>query len=200
VIPTGPDLGNCFPTGSLLKGSAADVYVVQSGLKRHVVDLRNFVTRGYSFSDVKSIPDGWLDTVPTGQPLLDLFATGSLIKGGAPDVYVMDGGVKRHATSLEIFSACGYKFDAVITVPQSTLESIPNTGGLEAGNCPQRTFADGTVLRGSGAGIWVVEGGQKRSAVSIPVFESCGHDLGNLNTVADSTLAAIPVGPALSTC
>ena len=38
------------------------------------------------------------------------------------------------------------------------------------------------------------EGGAKRHVVSRSVMDSCGYLWGNINSIADSTLAAIPDG------
>ena len=39
-----------------------------------------------------------------------------------------------------------------------------------------------------------MENGQKRHAVSVEMFLSCGYQLGNINVIADSTLGSIPTG------
>lgn len=58
-----------------------------------------------------------------------------------------------------------------------------------------------TLLQGSAPDVWVMEGGQKRHAVSAEVFLGCGYQWGNVNRIADSTIAAIPDGSSpLSTC
>ena len=186
--------------GALLRGSAPDVFIAQKGLKRHVVSRQNFIARGFSWDDVLNTSDSFLNSIPTGQPLLDALADGNLLKGSAPDVYVMESGQKRHAVSKEMFLACGYFWDAVMTVPDSLLGSIPTGPPLDGSSCPRPTFTDGTLLQGSAPDVWVMEGGQKRHAVSAEVFLSCGYKWGNVNRIADSTIAAIPEGPPLSGC
>ncbi len=115
-------------------------------------------------------------------------------------MYVMENGRKRHAVSAETFLACGYGSDAVRTISDSRLAALPNGSPLDESSCPRLTFADGTLLKGSDADVWVMEDGQKRHAVSAEVFLSCGHQGGNINRIADSTLAAVLDGPPLSAC
>jgi hypothetical protein len=200
AVPDGPPLSACVPSGTLLRGSAPDVFITQKGLKRHVVSLQNFIARGFAWSDVEDVSDSLLNSIPTGQPLLDALADGNLLKGSAPDVYVMEGGQKRHAVSKEVFLACGYYWDAIFTVPDSLMDAIPTGPPLDGSSCPEPTFTDGTLLQGSAPDVWVMEGGQKRHAVSAEVFLGCGYQWGNVNRIADSTIAAIPDGPPLSAC
>ncbi|MCH7577107.1 MAG: hypothetical protein IH822_04855, partial [Chloroflexi bacterium] len=65
-------------------------------------------------------------------------------------------------------------------------------------SCPRLTFADGTLLKGSDAEVWVMENGQKRHAVSAEMFLSCGYQWGNINLIADSSLAGISEGDDLT--
>ena len=185
-------------TGSLLSGAGPEIYVMQKGLKRHVVSLQNFIARGFSWSDVIDVSDSLLNSIPTGQPLLDALADGNLLKGSAPDVYVMEAGQKRHAVSAEVFLACGYYWDAIFTVPDTLMNSIATGPPLDGSSCPRPTFTDGTLLQGTAPDVWVMEGGQKRHAVSAELFLGCGYQWGNINTISDSMLNSIPNGSTLS--
>jgi hypothetical protein len=196
----GPAISNCAADGTLVRGSTGTVYVMQSSIKRHLVNAENFIARGYSWETVVPVSDSWLNSVASGQPLLEALATGNLVRGSASDVYVMDGGSKRHAVSVEVFLACGYWWDAVRLIPDSLLQTIPTSVPLATNTCPRPAFADETLLQGSGATVWVVLGGLKRWAVSPDVLLGCGYKWGNVNQIADSTIEAIPSGPSLSPC
>ena len=56
--PDGPLLG--FKDGSLIKGSPYTVYLVDSGKKRGFTSAAAFLGIGYSFSQVRTVPDGEL--------------------------------------------------------------------------------------------------------------------------------------------
>src|SRR3989344_2832145 len=57
--PDGPVLG--FKDGSLIKGSPYTVYLIDSGKKRGFTSAAAFLGLGYSFLQVRSVPDGELD-------------------------------------------------------------------------------------------------------------------------------------------
>jgi hypothetical protein len=78
------------------------------------------------------------------------------------------------------------------------LAAIPNGLPLDESSCPRLTFADGTLLKGSAADVWVMENGQKMHAVSVEMFLSCGYQWGNINRIADGSLASIPTGDDLT--
>jgi len=198
AVPDGPPLSACVPSGTLLRGSAPDVFIVQKGLKRHLVSLENFLARGFSGSHVLYVSDSFLNSIPTGQPLLDALAGGNLLKSTAPDVYVIEAGQKRHAVSREVFLGCGYYWDAIFTVPDSLMNSKPTGPPLDGSSCPKLTFTDGTLVKGTASAVWVMEGGQKRHAVSAEMFLSCGYQWGNINTIPDSVLDSISDGPILT--
>ncbi len=204
AIPTGSPLtvSSCprFSPGdgALLKGSSDTIYVMQGGLTRNVRNPVTFEAEGYQWGNINVIADSTLGSIPEGQPLLDALADGNLLKGSAADVYVMEGGQKRHAVDAETFLACGYGSDAVRKIPDSRLAGIPTGSPLDGSSCPRPAFADGTLLKGSAADVWVMENGQKRHAVSAEMFLSCGYQSGNINRIADSSLASIPVGDDLA--
>jgi hypothetical protein len=56
------------------------------------------------------------------------------------------------------------------------------------------------LVEGSVAGVWLIQAGLRRWATSAEVFLSCGYEWGNVNQIADSSIAAISVGAPLSRC
>lgn len=200
TISNADQLTACTASGTLLRGSGPAVYIVQYGLKRHVVSLENFLVRGYDWNDVVPVSDSLLNAIPTGNPLLDALATGNLLKGSSADVYAMENGYKRHAVNVDVFLACGYYWDALWLAPDTVLNTIPPGPTLGDGSCPRLAYPDGTLLQGSDTGVWVVSGGTKHWAVSSEVFLSCGYQWGNINRIPVSTLNAIPIGTELSAC
>src|SRR3972149_1492839 len=68
-IPEGQPLLDALADGNLLKGSAPDVYVTDSGRKRHTVSAQMFLPCGYGWAAVAPIPDSRLNSIPTGDPL-----------------------------------------------------------------------------------------------------------------------------------
>lgn len=55
-------------------------------------------------------------------------------------------------------------------------------------------YLDGTILKGSGRDIYVVEGGRRRWVACCIAFEAKGYDWNNLIFISDKDLDAIPMG------
>jgi hypothetical protein len=202
-VPTGDPLSGppcphlSPPSGSLVKGSDAPVYVMQGGLKRHVPNLATFAVQGFLWGNVNQIPDSSLNAIPTGDPLLSTLADGNLLKGTGSAVYVMEGGRKHHVTSLDAFRNCGYGWDAVFVISNSLLNSVPTGNPLSGPPCPHLSPPSGSLVKGSDAPVYVMQGGLKRHVPNLVTFEAGGYLWGNVNRVADSALSAIPTGDPL---
>ncbi|MEE8369822.1 MAG: hypothetical protein V3S00_03515, partial [Dehalococcoidia bacterium] len=185
----------------LVEAPDGALYALQGGLKRNIPDPATFEAYGFSQEDVIPASDAYLATVPTGHPLASVLATGRLIQApgeGAP-VYVMDGGTKRQA-SPEVISLCSYGADAVASLSQATVNSIPNGLPLTGRPCPRLSFEDGTILQGADGWIWVVQEGSRRQIVGDSAFAECGFRRGDIDNLADSLIAQLSVGPAVSGC
>ena len=152
---------------------------------------------GVSWANLTPIPDGWL---PTAKPLLDIAATGRLVRppGDNVSIYVMDGGAKRHVTSPAAMATCGYGWDAVYVLPAGTIAAFPNGADLSGAPCPQAAFANGTLLVGSEGKVWVMQNGQRRWVTDPGAFISCGYHGFEIDRIADSIIAAFPQGANLS--
>jgi hypothetical protein len=186
-----------YPDGTLLRGSTGGVYVIQGGLKRGIPSAATLEALGFDWADVLTIPDSVLGSLPSGQPLLNVLANGNLLRGTDGKVYVMQGGAKRHITSSAALSACGYGWDAVRTIPDFRLNGIPTGGALSGPPCPHLLPADGTLVRGTGPEVYVMQGGLKRHIPSLATFAGMGLLWGNVNIVPNSSLNSIPTGDAL---
>jgi hypothetical protein len=167
---------------------------MRRGLKRHIPNPLTFRVEGFRWGNVNRIADSSLAAISTGDPLLSALADGNLLKGSGPEVYVMEGGVKRHVTSPAVMSACGYGWDAVRDIPDGLLNTIPEGASLSGPPCPHLSPPNAALVRGTGAAIYVMQEGLKRHIVNPGVFSACGYRWGNVNRIADSSLAGIPTG------
>ncbi|MBI4127976.1 MAG: hypothetical protein HY459_02800 [Parcubacteria group bacterium] len=113
---SGDALAVSHPDGTLIKyGSSPTVYLVENGTKRPFASATIFLDRGYNFQNVVTSSDAI--TYPDGNALRT-HASGSLVKyGDSPDIYVIDGVLKRKIPSLEVFVSKGYDFADVVTIP-----------------------------------------------------------------------------------
>jgi len=186
------------PAGTLLKGSGQAVYVMSRGIKRHIPNGVTFEATGYKLGNVNSVPNASLASIPNGEPLLNALANGNLLRAAGPAIYVMESGRKRHIASLGAKSSCGYGRDAVRSISDGKLATIATGASLTGPPCPAFSPATGTLLQGSGAEVYVMDGGRKRYITSPSVVEACGYLWGNINPIANSTLNRISTGPNLT--
>jgi hypothetical protein len=192
-----PPITSCTATNSAVATRDGKVYIVNSGWKRHVPSPATADALGVSWANLTPIPDGWL---PTAKPLLDVAATGRLVRppGDNVPIYVMDGGAKRHITSPAAMAACGYGWDAIGVLPAGNIAAFPNGAALSGAPCPQATFPNGTLLVGSEGKVWVMQSGQRRWVTNSSVFIACGYRGVDIDRIADSIIAALPQGANLS--
>ena len=202
-IPTGVPLSGppcpklSPPSGNLLSGAGPEIYVMSDRIKRHIPNRVTFEAMGFEWGNINAVPESSLASIASGDALLDVLADGNLLVGSGPEVYVMEGGLKRHVVSRSVMDGCGYGWDAVHAIPDSLLGSMPTGASLGGPPCPKLSFAVVTVLSGSGPEVYVMEGGIKRHITSRDLFGVCGYLWGNINPVPDSVLAGIPTGESL---
>ena len=183
--------------GTLVRGGGPEVYVMSGGLKRHIPNPVTFEAQGFLWGDVNLVSSAVVRSIPTGTPLLNALADGNLLKGSGPEVYVMEGGAKRHVINPTVLTDCGYGWDAVRLIATSSLNAIPTGGPLSGPPCPHLLPPDGTLVRGTGSAIFVMRGGLKRHIPNPVTLEASGFLWGNVNLIADSALNSIPTGDAL---
>ncbi len=170
---------------------------MQGGLKRHIPNPVTFEASGLLWGNVNVIADSALDSIPTGDALLDALADGNLLEGSGPEVYAMEGGAKRHVTSPTVLSDCGYGWDAVRLIPNVSLNALATGAPLSGPPCPHVLPPDGSLVKGSGPEVYVMEGGLKRHIPDLATFAAMGFLWGNLNNIPDSVLNSITTGEPL---
>ncbi len=170
---------------------------MRGGLRRHLPNPVTLEASRFQWGNVNTIPDSSLNGIPTGAPLLDVLADGNLLKGSGSAVYVMEGGRKRHITSPEAFTSCGYGWGAVKVIADSRLEGILTGSPISGPPCPHLSPPMGSLLKGTGSAIYVMRWGLKRQIPNPVSLEAYGHLWGDVNTIADSALEGVPVGEPL---
>jgi hypothetical protein len=193
--PPGPHLSP--PGGFLVQGTGGTVYVMRRGLKRRIPNPITFAVEGYRWGNVNRIADSTLASIPTGHSILNVLADGNLLKGSGSAVYVMEGGRKRHVTSSAVMDACGYGWDAVRKVPDARLSAIPAGSRLSGSPGPHLSPPGGRLVTDSGSKVYVMQKGLKRHIPNPITFAAEGYRWGNLNRLADSSLASIPMGDSI---
>jgi hypothetical protein len=185
-----------YPSGALIAGSGPEVYLMKGGVRRWVPNRATLEANGLTFK-VLTIPDSTLGSIPLGDPLHDVLGNGNLIAGGGPEIYVMEGGRKRHVTSRTAMEACGYAFADVRSLTNGTVQTIAEGAPLDGPPCPRLKIPEGRLVKGSSSAVYVSRGGLKRHVPNAATFEAYGYNWANIDTVGDSLLAGVATGVQL---
>jgi hypothetical protein len=197
-IPTGNRLLSALTQGSLVKGPGPEVFVVDNGARRHILNEGVLATCGYGASQIYHLSSGTLQSVPSGAALGGspcpkfVPASGQLLKGSGPQVYLVQEGIKRHIPNEATFSARGYRFGNVDTVDDRYVASLP------IGHSVVDVLAQGNLLQGTGPSVYVMHEGTKRHILSEGAFNACGYRWDAVQRIAGGPLAGIPTGAPLA--
>lgn len=183
-----------FCDGALLKGSREIVYALDNGTRRPFCSGAVFTDMGYQWDAIQIVPDAELSQIPSGTDLCTGWTThpdGTFVQtAGGTTVYLLENGEKRPFADAETFTSWGGQWSHVATISQSELNSYP-TGSM-------MSFRDGVLVKGSSAAVYLIENGQRRLISGPAVFEDFGYQWGNVLSVSDATLNAVPQGSILA--
>lgn len=115
---------------------------------------------GIAFQAVR-VPE---NTALAGQAYLP---KADLIKGIGPEVYILENGVKRWIPDTETFEYRRYKWTNIKTISDTLLDSYPQGDDLNK----YSDYPEGTLLKGSGPEVYLIELGQRRWLPSPWIFE-----------------------------
>lgn len=163
--PVGPDITTpvaYFPSGTLLKAAGSPaVYMVASGVLRHITTPAVFAAMGFNWSQIH--PVAALPSLPVGPDLTAparAYPSGSLVKvpGRAP-VYLVQNGVLRHIQSPAALYALGYDFSGVQSLPSLAGQIVGADLGSTAvpsGTVPAAPPSVALVPTADGKGYWIM--------------------------------------------
>lgn len=112
--------------GALIKGLAEKVYVIEHGLKRWIQTADIFNKLGYSWANILSVSEDFLNNIPPGKNIANSYQypDGTLVKGGGPPVYLIEKDEARWIPNPQIFTANGFKWQNIIAIPDNILGTI----------------------------------------------------------------------------
>lgn len=124
--PDGGPIVTPYPAGALLQDEASGaIFFVQDEIKYPVVS-ELILNNNFPYNKIIKVGPDKLDDFIYGEPVK--FSDGTLIKEAQqPTVYVVAQGKKLPIASVETFEALGYRWENIITVPETIL-SIHNLG------------------------------------------------------------------------
>lgn len=130
--PDGPPIADAtrHPDGTIIRNPAnGQIYLLMDGKKRYVGSMPMFVTWRYDLAATKTATAADL-ALPNGDNMP--YREGAVLKGSAPDVYVIDhtpnGIVKRRLGSVAAMVELGYGAGDVIVAPD---QELPAANGPE---------------------------------------------------------------------
>lgn len=182
-----------FREGALLKGSSADVYVVdQTGAstfaKRRITSLSAFQGLGYVDSDILYVNDVDLPST-NGSDITSAnqHPDGAVVKDpGSASMYLVEGGQKRYIGSPAVFLSQHFRSDRIET---ATATDLSLTQGSDV------YFREGTLVKGSSSTMYVIDQTGtttfvKRAIGSPDAFISLGYTSSDVFQVPDAALPA----------
>ncbi|MDP2340940.1 MAG: GH25 family lysozyme [Deltaproteobacteria bacterium] len=135
---------------SILPGSGAvfrcDPPALPAGTLRHIQSGEAMTAWGFSFGDVAVYADDVVTALPEGSAWTP--APRLVRADGAPEVYVVDAGVRRHVPNGESFVAWGFSDAAIEVLPAVDVDALTLGAPLR-----QEPF----LLRGAGPAVYLLD-------------------------------------------
>lgn len=158
---------------TLMKGSGADVWVVQNGLKTLVRSLDVFNSSGYGSASIKTVSNTSLNAV----------ATASLIKAADnPDVYILANNFKRKLASIEIFNSYKLDWSKISTLSNAVMNS----------------FSYGPIYKHGVDLLWRDANNVLHKFASMTAFANNGYNTRDLITINDSEYGSFAIGEMIT--
>ena len=158
---------------TLMKGSSADVWVVQNGLKTLVRSLDVFNSSGYGSATIKTVSNTSLNAV----------ATASLIKAADnPDVYLLANNFKRKLASIEIFNSYKLDWNKISTLSQSVMNS----------------FSYAPIYKHGVDLLWRDANNVLHKFATMTAFSANGYNTRDLITINDSEYGSFALGEMIT--
>ena len=117
-----------------------------------------------------------------------------LIKGSGPEVYVLENGTRHWIPDIETFNNFRFKWENVKKVSGLILESYPQADNWQK----SKKYPDGTLLRGSGPKVYLIELGKKRWIPTANIFTKSNFGWKYILNVDDKILDRFKDGENLT--
>jgi hypothetical protein len=119
--------------GSLVRGLGPNVYKIENGKKRWVVNLSTFERNGYGWESVITVSDFELNKYPEGEMIFSLLQNDLLQREGDYRVYVYQNDYLRHIPDEYTFDINGYNWENVGSTPAVVFDDLSIGPSLPAG-------------------------------------------------------------------
>lgn len=117
---------------SLVKGSGAEVYLIENGRRRWIRDEKTFNHFNFDWGSILQVSDQELFKFAEGETLaMEVFANGTLIKGAGPKIYLLENDKKRWIVSPEAFSRNKFSWSSVVETSEQVVASYPDGSNVD---------------------------------------------------------------------
>ncbi|OGZ32716.1 MAG: hypothetical protein A2V69_00775 [Candidatus Portnoybacteria bacterium RBG_13_40_8] len=173
---------------SLVKSFSRDrVYLIENNKRRPILSQRLFNLKKFKWNKVVSLSDRDLAVYPLS--LAVAYPDGSLIKGTAPDVYLIEKEKRRLITSQLIFNNRGFKWNNVLKITDEELLSHPIGEAV--------LLKDGTLAKGPSPEIYYIRSEKKHWIKSVDVFLNLGFKWQNVVKISNNEINQYALGAAI---
>lgn len=149
------------PDNTLIKGPDYKVYLTRGGRKHWITSGKLFTILGYSWKKVKEISRGEFENYLEGE--IVSYPDGTLAKGTAPAVYLIENGKKREFTSATIFETLGYRWKDIEIIPDDELALYPPGERFR--------YPEGSLVRAKNSStVYLIKDGQRHPFLSAQNF------------------------------
>jgi hypothetical protein len=178
-----------FPEGTLIRlKETTRTYVIQGGRKCYIPDPETFQSMGYQWDQVMEADKATLDSILTGIPIPSVKPTFQYGSPGQPSW----GQPPPYSSTPTPYSQPLFTQPPSTWQPSSYGSSTPPTQYQ-----PQSFFPDGTLIKGSGPDIYLIENGVRRLIPDMETFNAMGFNWNNVIFVDDQRLGSLPLGSPL---
>ena len=105
-------------------------------------------------------------------------------------VYVLENGLRRWIVNPDVFNGLGYKWSNVQVVSEDVVNAYPLGNDLTS----SYSYPEGSLLRGDGPEVYLIEAGKKRWIPNPQIFETKGFRWENIIKINQSSLNYISRG------
>ena len=133
--------------GTLVKGSGPEVYFMENGMKRWIVNPDIFSEFEFDWYKINIVSDTNLNRYPRGN-VLDVFRSypeGALLRErGDAKIYIMERGYRRWIKDAQSFNNLGLSWGAVFDISEDKIKRIRESSPIEK---EEKISRPGTVLK-----------------------------------------------------
>lgn len=139
-IKTSSAAESYFSDGTLLKGRGPEVFVLEKGLKRWIINPEIFDGLGYDWGKILWVTDSVLAQYPTGQELkkTSQFPDGTLVKASGPEVYLIRQEARYWVPDPITFDNLGLRWENIIQITDEKMKKIREKEALPPQGSPKR--------------------------------------------------------------